>query len=296
MWIGQAQVTSVLLGRLGERETMALAGGVAGGKSLPSEILDRIIEHTDGIPLCVEELTKALLESSFLQEVSGQFILSGPMPSLAIPSSLHDSLMARLDRLGPVKEVAQIGAAHRARVHLRHREGGYEPPGRSVGRRAGPTGRSGIDIPPRRCAADVVRLQACARAGRGLWHAAARPPPGASCQHRQSARRAGRATPETGRVCRRTVGSPRTPLAQGRGVGRKPSPTRWRRRNGHATSMRVQKQSITTGKRSNWSSACPPRPNAAASTSRSLCRSFSYRAGGGKRKRKRACCTISTWR
>jgi predicted ATPase/class 3 adenylate cyclase len=111
VWIGQAQVTSVLLGRLGERETMALAGGVAGGKSLPGEILDRIIEHTDGIPLCVEELTKALLESNFLQEVSGQFILSGPMPSLAIPSSLHDSLMARLDRLGPVKEVAQIGAA-----------------------------------------------------------------------------------------------------------------------------------------------------------------------------------------
>jgi len=111
VWIGQAQVTSVILGRLGERETMRLAGGVAGGKSLPGEILARIIEHTDGIPLCVEELTKALLESNFLQDVSGQFILSGPMPSLAIPSSLHDSLMARLDRLGPVKEVAQIGAA-----------------------------------------------------------------------------------------------------------------------------------------------------------------------------------------
>lgn len=111
VWIGQAQVTSVLLGRLGQRETMSLAGGVAGGKSLPGEILDRIIEHTDGIPLCVEELTKALLESNVLQEVSGQFILSGPMPSLAIPSSLHDSLMARLDRLGLVKEVAQIGSA-----------------------------------------------------------------------------------------------------------------------------------------------------------------------------------------
>ena len=90
---------------------MALAGGVAGGKSLPGEIRDRIIEHADGIPLCIEELTRALLESNFLREESGQFILSGPLPSLAIPSSLHDSLMARLDRLGPVKEVAQIGAA-----------------------------------------------------------------------------------------------------------------------------------------------------------------------------------------
>jgi predicted ATPase/class 3 adenylate cyclase len=111
VWAGQAQVTTVMLSRLGQRETSALAGGVAGGKTLPGEILDRIIEHTDGIPLCIEELTRALLESNFLREESGQFVLSRPMPSLAIPSSLHDSLMARLDRLGPVKEVTQIGAA-----------------------------------------------------------------------------------------------------------------------------------------------------------------------------------------
>jgi predicted ATPase/class 3 adenylate cyclase len=111
VWAGQAQVTSMILSRLGQRETVALAGGVAGGKSLPREILDRIIEHTDGIPLCIEELTRAMLEGNFLREESGQFILSGPMPSLAIPSSLNDSLMARLDRLGPVKEMAQIGAA-----------------------------------------------------------------------------------------------------------------------------------------------------------------------------------------
>lgn len=110
-WAGQAQVTSLLLSRLGQRETVALAGGVAGGKALPTEIMNRIIEHTDGIPLCIEELTKAMLESNFLREESGQFILSGPMQSLPIPSSLNDSLMARLDRLGPVKEVAQIGAA-----------------------------------------------------------------------------------------------------------------------------------------------------------------------------------------
>lgn len=111
VWAGQAQVTSVMLNRLSQRETLALAGSVAGGKSLPDEILDRIIEHTDGIPLCIEELTRALLESDFLREESRQFILSGPMPSLAVPSSLHDSLMARLDRLGPVKEVTQVGAA-----------------------------------------------------------------------------------------------------------------------------------------------------------------------------------------
>ena len=111
IWIGQAGVTSLTLSRLGQRETRALVGRVAGGKTLPSEILDRIIEHADGIPLCIEEMTRTLLEGSLLREENGQYILSGPLPSLAIPSSLHDSLMARLDRLGAVKEVAQIGAA-----------------------------------------------------------------------------------------------------------------------------------------------------------------------------------------
>jgi class 3 adenylate cyclase/tetratricopeptide (TPR) repeat protein len=109
-WTGQAGVTSMTLSRLGQRDTKALVGRVAGGKMLPAEILDQIIEHTDGIPLCIEELTKTLLEGNLLREEDGQFILSGPLPTLAIPSSLHDSLMARLDRLGPVKEVAQIGA------------------------------------------------------------------------------------------------------------------------------------------------------------------------------------------
>jgi class 3 adenylate cyclase/tetratricopeptide (TPR) repeat protein len=111
LWTGQAAVTSLTLSRLGERETKALVGRVSGGKTLPAEILDRIIEHTDGIPLCIEELTKTLLEGTLLREVDGQYVLSSPLPTLAIPSSLHDSLMARLDRLGPVKEVAQIGAA-----------------------------------------------------------------------------------------------------------------------------------------------------------------------------------------
>ena len=63
-WTGQAQVTSLTLSRLGQRETKALVGRVAGGKTLPAEILDRIIEHTDGIPLCIEELTKTLLEGN----------------------------------------------------------------------------------------------------------------------------------------------------------------------------------------------------------------------------------------
>jgi predicted ATPase len=87
-----------------------LAGTVAGGKSLPPEILDRIVERTDGIPLFVEELTKSLLEGGLLREEADGYVLADPLPPLAIPSSLRDSLMARLDRLAPVKEVAQIGA------------------------------------------------------------------------------------------------------------------------------------------------------------------------------------------
>jgi predicted ATPase len=84
---------------------------LTGGKALPPEILERIVERTDGIPLFIEELTKTLLEGDLLREEDGRYALARPVPSLAIPSSLQDSLMARLDRLAPVKEVAQIGAA-----------------------------------------------------------------------------------------------------------------------------------------------------------------------------------------
>ena len=110
-WTGQAQVTALTMSRLGQRDTSILIHQLTGGKALPSEILDRIVERTDGIPLFIEELTKTLLESGLLREEDGRYALGGPVPSLAIPSSLQDSLMARLDRLAPVKEVAQIGAA-----------------------------------------------------------------------------------------------------------------------------------------------------------------------------------------
>jgi len=86
-------------------------GAVAGGKSLPTEIVNRIVDHADGIPLFIEELTKTLLEGGLLREEEDAYVLAGPLPPLAIPSSLRASLMARLDRLAPVKEVAQIGAA-----------------------------------------------------------------------------------------------------------------------------------------------------------------------------------------
>jgi predicted ATPase/class 3 adenylate cyclase len=109
-WLGRAHVTSLPLNRLGRRQGAAMVERVTGGKALPNEILDQIVARTDGVPLFVEELTKTVLESGLLADVGDHYELSGPLPPLAIPTTLHDSLMARLDRLAPVKEVAQTAA------------------------------------------------------------------------------------------------------------------------------------------------------------------------------------------
>ena len=107
-WIGRPHVTALTLNRLAEREVGAIIDGVIGNKVLPANIRRDIIERTDGIPLFVEEMTKAVLEAGG----EGAAIAAAvPSPALAVPASLHASLMARLDRLGPAKEVAQIGAA-----------------------------------------------------------------------------------------------------------------------------------------------------------------------------------------
>jgi predicted ATPase len=79
---------------------------MTGGKTLPVEVVQQLVAKTDGVPLFVEELTKIVLESGLLKEEDEQYELTGPLPPLAIPSTLHDSLMARLDRLATVKEVA----------------------------------------------------------------------------------------------------------------------------------------------------------------------------------------------
>jgi class 3 adenylate cyclase/tetratricopeptide (TPR) repeat protein len=110
-WSGRGQVTSLMLGRLGRRQGAAMIDATTGGKPLPAEVLDQIVTKTDGVPLFIEELTKTLLESGFLRETADRFVLSAPLPPLAIPPTLHDSLLARLDRLGPAKETAQLGAA-----------------------------------------------------------------------------------------------------------------------------------------------------------------------------------------
>jgi class 3 adenylate cyclase/tetratricopeptide (TPR) repeat protein len=109
-WVGQPHVAVLALNRLGHRNVAALIDRVVGNKALPSDIRKDIIERTDGIPLFVEEMTKAVLEAGGELEAM-QTAAAVPSPARAVPASLHASLMARLDRLGPTKEVAQIGAA-----------------------------------------------------------------------------------------------------------------------------------------------------------------------------------------
>jgi class 3 adenylate cyclase/predicted ATPase len=110
-WIGQPHVTMLTLSRLSQRDRATLVDHITGGKALPPGLLDQIVERTDGVPLFVEELTKAVLESDQLRESGDQYVLDRPAQPLAIPTTLQDSLMARVDRLGSAREVLQIGAA-----------------------------------------------------------------------------------------------------------------------------------------------------------------------------------------
>ncbi len=109
-WTGRAHLTQVTVNRLPRRQAVEVICQVAHGKVLPPEVVEQIVAKTDGVPLFVEELTKMVLESGLLQEREERYELTGPLPPLAIPTTLHDSLMARLDRLATVKALAQLGA------------------------------------------------------------------------------------------------------------------------------------------------------------------------------------------
>jgi TOMM system kinase/cyclase fusion protein len=109
-WGFRAHLTPLTLTRLPRPQAAQMSVRVAGGKALPPEVVQQIVAKTDGVPLFVEELTKTVLESGLLREREDQYELMGPLPPLAIPATLHDSLMARLDRLATVKDVAQLGA------------------------------------------------------------------------------------------------------------------------------------------------------------------------------------------
>jgi tetratricopeptide (TPR) repeat protein len=109
-WDGLPNVGTLTLGRLSRDTVESIVTQVTGGRALPAEVMNQIVAKTDGNPLFVEELTKAVLEGDILVKDADGYRLDGPLPPLAIPATLQASLMARLDRLAPVKEIGQIGA------------------------------------------------------------------------------------------------------------------------------------------------------------------------------------------
>src|SRR5690348_7324445 len=110
-WSGHGHVGALNLSKLSRAQSAAMVSALTGGKTLPAPLLEQILTRTDGVPLFVEELTKAVLESSALKDAGDHYEYSGPARSVTIPATLRDSLMARLDRFMPVREIAQIGAA-----------------------------------------------------------------------------------------------------------------------------------------------------------------------------------------
>jgi class 3 adenylate cyclase/tetratricopeptide (TPR) repeat protein len=109
-WATGSHLTEVTLSRLSRPQVETMILHLTGGKALPAEVVAQIVAKTDGVPLFVEELTKMVLDSGFVREAQDRYVLTGPLPALAIPTTLQDSLMARLDRLGPSRDLAQLGA------------------------------------------------------------------------------------------------------------------------------------------------------------------------------------------
>jgi predicted ATPase len=109
-WPPRSHLTPITLNRLGRPQVEALVTRLAGEKPLPMDVVEHIVVKTDGVPLYVEELTKMLLTSDLLREEAEQYVLTGPLRTVAIPDTLHDSLMARLDQMHTAKEVAQLGS------------------------------------------------------------------------------------------------------------------------------------------------------------------------------------------
>ena len=187
-WIGQPHVTAMTINRMTPREVGAMIDCVVGNKLLLAGIKQDIRERTDGIPLFVEEMTKAVLEAES-EAASRSTVAAVPSPALAVPASLHASLMARLDRLGLAKEVAQIAAA----IGREFSQAVLA----SVVRKSEAEVISSLEsshscwfaVPAGRAATCDVSVQACPRAGRGLWHAVARAATRTSCPNRKDVER-----------------------------------------------------------------------------------------------------------
>ena len=165
-WSGRSHVTSLVLNRLGERDGAALARQLAGNAALSPDIVAQIVERTDGVPLFVEELTKAVLESAGQGDRVAAVLAAASAAALSVPATLHASLMARLDRLGPVsKEVAQIGAVLGREFPYELVELVAQRDERELQAAVGSAQRCGIAVLPRCRSAFILPLQARAGAG-----------------------------------------------------------------------------------------------------------------------------------
>ena len=174
-WTMSLYIAALSLNRLGRDQGAAIVDRVAGGKSLPLEVRNQILAKTEGIPLFIEELTKTILESSLLVDEDDHYVLSGPLPSLAIPSTLQDSLMARLDRLSPAKEVAQIGACIGRVFHHRLLAAVTGSDSAKLERRPAATRKVRTRLSTRNRARSELHVQACAGAGYRLSEPAQEP-------------------------------------------------------------------------------------------------------------------------
>jgi class 3 adenylate cyclase len=183
---GQPQVTMLALNRLDRHDRTVLVERIAGGRTLPDEIVAQIVDRADGVPLFVEELTKSVLESGLLREEGDRYVLDGALPPFAIPTSLHDSLMARLDRLASVRRGADR-RCDRTRVSLLAAARRLAPSRGRAANRSQPARRFRAGVPARHAARRALCLQARAGAGRGSRQPAAQCPSATARADRRSA-------------------------------------------------------------------------------------------------------------
>ena len=214
-WVGQPHVTALAINRLGHREVGKMIDRVVGNKRLPADVRKDIIERTDGIPLFVEEMTKAVLEAGGELEAM-QTAAAVPSSAQAVPASLHASLMARLDRLGPAKELAQIGAAMGREFSHALLAAVVRKPEAELGSSLDRLIRAGLLFRKGAAAARDLLVQACPGAGRGLWHLAAPAETRTPRSHSRNARKHNsRTSPSASRRCWRVI-APRRADRKGR--------------------------------------------------------------------------------
>jgi len=207
-WTGQEQVSTLALNRLDRHDRRALVEQIGDGKALPDNVVAQIAERTDGVPLFVEELTKNVLESGLLRVEADRYVLDGALPAFAIPTSLHASLLGRLDRLGSVRDVAQIAAAIGRQFPYTLLRAACRLPEDELQGSLARLVRVGLT--KRDATRSGLCIQACAGTRRGVRQPIAQCPPAVACADRRCARN------PLPRGYRKPARAPRTALRRGR--------------------------------------------------------------------------------